>query len=65
MNSAVPFLDSQADGFGRFLNREFFGVLSIHDRGVGKGMERVGVGWGEGGMTSRSHSLLLAWSYNK
>ena len=43
MNSAVPFLDSQADGFGRFLNREFFGVLSIHDRGVGKGMERVGV----------------------
>ena len=46
MNSAVPFLDSQADGFGRFLNRECFGVLSIHDRGVGKGMERVGVGWG-------------------
>ena len=46
MNSAVPFLDSQADGFGRFLNMEFFGVLSIHDRGVGKGMERVGVGRG-------------------
>ena len=47
MNSAVPFLDYQVDGFGRFLNREFFFcALSIHGRGMGKGMERVDVGRG-------------------
>ena len=43
MNSAVPFLDSPVDGFMRFLNQEFFCAVSIHDRGGGKGVERVGV----------------------
>ena len=47
MNSAVPFLDYQVDGFGRFLNREFFCVRYPFMAGVwAKGWK----GWMWGGV---------------